>query len=69
MMTPEAGVLLQVYWNHRIVLVGQSVEPPKQSLANLRIIVVARMFLMPEIIFFNYTLFKEMLRGYGDSSL
>jgi hypothetical protein len=58
MMTAEAGDLLQVDWHHRIILVGQSVEPSKQGLANLPIIVVTRMVLMPVIIFFDYTLSK-----------
>jgi hypothetical protein len=59
MMTAEAGDLLKVDWHHRIVLVGQSVETSKQGLANLPIIVVTRMLLMPMLIFFDCIFIKE----------
>jgi hypothetical protein len=59
MMATEAGDQLQIHWHHRIVLVGQSVEPSKQGLANFPITVVTRMVLMPVIIFVDYIIIIE----------
>ena len=55
-MTSQLGNMLQIHLYHSIILVGQSVEPSKQDFAELPIIFVTLMVLMPlsVIIFADY---------------
>ena len=64
-MSVAARDLLQVHWHHRVVLVGQCVEPSKQGVAYFPVAVVIRrmMVLMPTMtIFVDYILSKKWLR-------
>ena len=55
-MTSQLGNMLQIHLYHSIILVGQSVKPSKQDFAELPIIFVTLMVLMPlsVIIFADY---------------